>query len=112
MRCLACGSDMVMVKAVPDDTMAVAGFEHHTFMCSSCGDTERRLVFSRHDEASEAEAVPIYAAPLIAPAGVVLPAVVLQDSERAAASAPGLLRRVLAKLRGGGEAPLRRRAAR
>jgi len=97
MRCLACGADMVMVKAVPDDTMAVAGFEHHTFMCSSCGDSERRLVFSKHDEASEAEAVPVYVAPPIA-AGV------LQESERAGAPAPGLLRRVLAKLRGGVEA--------
>ena len=98
MRCLACGADMVMVKAVPDDTMAVAGFEHHTFMCSSCGDTERRLVFSRHEEASEAEAVSIYAAPPIAPA------VVLQEADRAGAPAPGLLRWVLANLRGGVEA--------
>jgi hypothetical protein len=47
MRCLACGAEMNLMKAVQDDTMPVPGFEHHTFMCSACGDIERRLVF-RH----------------------------------------------------------------
>jgi len=37
-----------------DDTMPVAGFEHHTFMCSRCGDVERRLTFAKRD--SEADA--------------------------------------------------------
>lgn len=55
MRCLACGAGMILVKVVPDDTMAVAGFEHHTFMCSDCNDIERRLVFSKDGESRQGE---------------------------------------------------------
>jgi hypothetical protein len=91
---------MILVKAVPDDTMAVAGFEHHTFMCSACGDSERRLVFSKHIEESRAGAVPIYAAPSIAPAAALQEAAP-QETER---TAPGLLRWMFAKLRGGADA--------
>ena len=88
---------MILVSTVIDDTMAVAGFEHHTFMCSSCGDSERRLVFSRHVEGTEAERpVSIHEVSSIAPATV------LQDAERT--TAPGLLRWMFAKLRGGPEA--------
>jgi hypothetical protein len=40
---------MLLMQSVQDDTMAVAGFEHHTFMCSSCHDIEHRLVFAKQD---------------------------------------------------------------
>ena len=44
-HCLACGEEMALIEAVPDDTMMVAGYEHHMLQCSACGDSERRLVF-------------------------------------------------------------------
>jgi len=47
MRCLMCYAEMTLVTVIPDDTMPVAGFEHHTFMCSRCGDVERRLTFAK-----------------------------------------------------------------
>jgi hypothetical protein len=55
MRCLACGAEMILIN-VEDSTMTVPGFEHHTFVCSECHDTERRLVFARH--AHEGDAAP------------------------------------------------------
>jgi hypothetical protein len=90
MRCLVCAAAMNLMKVVEDDTMPVPGFEHHTFMCSACGDVERRLVFrqvgQRHGEP------PVHAAPPISPA---LPV----HDERIAV--PGIVRRVVARLRGG-----------
>lgn len=89
---------MILMKAVRDDTMAVAGFEHHTFMCSVCDDIERRLVFTRPDEQSDAEpmpvpaAIPVHTAPPISPP----PADV---NERTVMATPGILRRVFTKLR-------------
>jgi hypothetical protein len=47
MQCLACGGEMILMSAVKDETIAVTGFEHHTFMCSRCNDIERRLVFTK-----------------------------------------------------------------
>jgi hypothetical protein len=46
MRCMACGDEMVLAEAVPADAMGVKGFEHQTFQCPGCHDTERRLVFT------------------------------------------------------------------
>jgi hypothetical protein len=93
MRCMACGAEMILVGVVPDDTMAVPGFEHHTFMCSACKDTERRLVFSRHGRESAPEPTPMNTAPPIVPASTV-------EDERVPSPAPGLFRRVVAKMRG------------
>jgi hypothetical protein len=47
---MACGAEMILMHVVPDETMAVAGFEHHTFMCSECYDVERRLAFTKPSE--------------------------------------------------------------
>src|SRR5580704_7919017 len=47
MRCMLCGEEMRLVQTVPDETMIVPGFEHHTFHCAACHDEERRLVFVR-----------------------------------------------------------------
>ena len=91
MHCMACGVEMILMKVVQDDTMAMPGFEHHTFMCSACHDVERRLVFTRHGRESDTEPMPVHTAPPIAPASTA------QD-ERIAA--PGLFRRVVTKLRG------------
>ena len=58
MRCMACGAKMALMNVVQDDTMAVPGFEHHTFMCSGCGDVEQRLVFAKPGEPGPSHAAP------------------------------------------------------
>jgi hypothetical protein len=111
MRCMACGSEMVLMNVVQDDTMPVPGFEHHTFMCSECHDVERRLIFTKHGREGDIELVPEHAAPSIAgeqgdndqpvplldAAPSIAPTPVVVD-ERAVGL--GLLRRVVAKVRG------------
>jgi hypothetical protein len=90
MRCMACGGEMILMSAIQDDTMAVPGFEHHTFKCSECQDLERRLVFRKHGRGGATEPVAVPAAPPTVPASIV------QD-EHVAAS--GLFSRVIAKIR-------------
>ena len=48
MRCLACGSEMRLIQAVPDETTMFAGYEQYTFECSGCRLQVRRLV-SHHE---------------------------------------------------------------
>ena len=91
MRCMGCGGEMILMNVVPDDTMAVPGFEHHSFMCSECQDMEQRLVFTKHGREEEPEGIPVHAAPPIAPGST------LADPQIAA---PGLFGRVLARIRG------------
>jgi hypothetical protein len=55
MRCMACGAEMILVKAIEDVTMPVPGFEHRAYMCSLCNETEHRLVFNKREKQSEAE---------------------------------------------------------
>jgi len=94
---MACGAEMILMHVVPDETMAVAGFEHHTFMCSECYDVERRLAFTKPSESVDPiplERPPIHlpSAPPIAPAAV----------EPGLPPPPsGFLRRMLGRLRGG-----------
>jgi hypothetical protein len=90
MRCLACGAEMHLMHVVRDETMLVPGYEHRTFMCSACGDIERRLVFARNIGQSPTEPVPVHTAPPISPAP--------DQQDRVPTS--GILRRVFAKLRG------------
>jgi hypothetical protein len=45
MRCLACGAEMLLMQVSLADTL-MAGFERHTFRCSSCSHISRRLVLS------------------------------------------------------------------
>jgi hypothetical protein len=63
MRCMGCGGEMILMNVVPDDTMAVPGFEHHSFMCSECQDMEQRLVFTKYGREEAPEGMPIHAAP-------------------------------------------------
>jgi hypothetical protein len=92
MRCMICGAEMTLIGVVEDDTFKlVRGFEHHTYMCSKCGDIERRRVFNKHSEEPNTEAVPILSPPPIAPA------LTTQNQRN---TPQGLLRRVLAKIRG------------
>jgi hypothetical protein len=110
---MACGAEMVLMNAVRDDTMAVAGFEHHTLQCSSCNDIERRLVFNP-ENATKPEAVatePVEVAPPVSPtvpADSDEPAVVTsaepseETGEPASAPAPAVSawRRAVAMFRG------------
>lgn len=45
MKCPACGAEMHLIEAVPDEAMMVPGYEQHTFECSACHDHVRRPVF-------------------------------------------------------------------
>src|SRR5258707_8941445 len=47
MRCIGCGHEMRLVKAVADCTMMVPGYEHQTLECADCRTVERRMVFGR-----------------------------------------------------------------
>lgn len=66
MRCLMCNAEMTLMTVTRDDTMPVAGFEHHAFMCSQCGDVESRLTFAKPGSDADAASptlVPDVAAP-------------------------------------------------
>jgi hypothetical protein len=76
---------MRLEQVARDDSMSVPGFEHRTFMCSACGDTEQRYVFTRHEGQSRTGP-----APHISPSSIF---------EIQSASALGFVRRVFAKLR-------------
>jgi hypothetical protein len=58
LRCTACGAELILTGVVPDDTAHIRGREHHTFICSGCHVTERRLVFTRHGR--EDDSVPMH----------------------------------------------------
>ena len=111
MRCMACGAEMVLMNVVADDTMPVPGFEHHTFMCSECNDVERRLIFTKHGREGDIASVPEHAAPSIADdqndseqivtlmdaAPTIVPVSAVAEERTVSL---GLLRRVVAKVRG------------
>ena len=61
MRCAGCGAEVILTNVVPENTVAVPGFEHHTFVCSGCHSTVRRVVFMRHGrEAGHPSPLQIY----------------------------------------------------
>jgi hypothetical protein len=91
MRCKACEAELILMQVVRDDDMAILGFERHTFRCSACPETERRLVFVQHGRETDTEPLSVHPAPPIVPATAV------QDDPIAA---PSLFTRVLAKVRG------------
>jgi hypothetical protein len=90
-RCSACGAELILTNVVPDDTVAVRGVEHHTFICSACHVIEHRVVFIKDGRETDSPPMPMQAAPRIKRASTV------QDEHFAA---PGLLGRVMARLRG------------
>ena len=91
MRCTACSAELILTNVVPDDTVAVRGVEHHTFVCPACHITERRVVFTRHGREDDGMPVPVEALPRILPS--------LPEYEEQVTPA-GLLGRVMARLRG------------
>ena len=90
MRCMACGGEMVLMNVIEDQTMAASGFERRTFMCSKCGDIERRLAFNKHSGERDPETAPVLTSPIIAPASAI-------QNKRAAE--PGFFSRAVAKIR-------------
>ena len=89
MRCTACGAELVLTQVVPDATNR--GFEHQTFVCSACHVTEHRMLFMRHGREDESEPMPIDEA---------RPTVPASKAQEQHAAAPGLLSRVIARMRG------------
>ena len=47
MQCAACGAKMLLTGVVLADIASMPGFERHTFKCSSCPQTARRLAICR-----------------------------------------------------------------
>jgi len=41
---------MHLVEVAQDNTKMVRGYEHHVFVCSGCGEVERRLVFNKTEK--------------------------------------------------------------
>jgi hypothetical protein len=91
MRCNACGAELILTNVVPDDTVAVRGVEHHTFICSGCHVTEHRVVFIKDGREADGPPMPMQAAPRVKCAST-------EQDEHVAA--PGLLSRVVALFRG------------
>jgi hypothetical protein len=96
MRCLACGAEMDLIEIVPDNTKMVRGYEHQTWQCSSCSETERRLVFSGANGSSHPQKFPLRERPAAPPAPLVTPIATRADKSAEVASA---WRRTFAKLR-------------
>jgi hypothetical protein len=55
MRCMACGTDMILTNVITDDTMPVSAFQRHSYTCLNCHDTEERLVFDKHSQEIQTE---------------------------------------------------------
>jgi hypothetical protein len=81
---------VILTNVVPDETVAVRGVEHHTFVCSACHVTERRVVFIKDGRETDSPPVPMQTAARLKRASSV------QDEHVAA---PGLFGRVMARLR-------------
>ncbi|MFZ1089665.1 MAG: hypothetical protein WAN75_10455 [Xanthobacteraceae bacterium] len=90
MRCSSCGSELILTDVTPDDTVAVRGVENHTFICSACHVTEHRVVFTKGGRETDSPPMPMQAARRVKRAPV----------EEEHSVAPGLLSRVMARLRG------------
>ena len=59
MKCLACSAEMRLTEVCPDRT-TVLGIERHTFRCSACAHTAKRLILNR-------SRVPITNLPVVIP---------------------------------------------
>ena len=58
MHCRACDAELILTNVVPDKTVSVSGFEHHTFICSACHRTVRRVAFTKHGREEEPKPPP------------------------------------------------------
>jgi hypothetical protein len=78
-------------NVVPDDTVALRGVEHHTFVCSAGHVTEHRVVFVKDGRETDSPPMPMQATRRVERAST-------EQDEHVAA--PGLLGRVMALIRG------------
>jgi hypothetical protein len=83
--------DRVLARSEPDETVPVRGVEHHTYICSACHVTERRVVFIKDGREADGPPIPMQEAPSIKRASI-------EQEEHVAA--PGFLSRVMARIRG------------
>ena len=67
------------------------GVEHHTYICSACHVTERRVVFIKDGREADGPPIPMQEAPSIKRTSI-------EQEEHVAA--PGFLSRVMARIRG------------
>ena|SRR6516162_2726863 len=88
MRCAACGAELILTNVVRD---TVPDVEHHTFICSECHVTERRVVLVKRGRVDETAPIPVLPATPSKPASA--------GREEHMAS-PRLFRRMMARLRG------------
>ena len=58
MHCKACDAELILTNVVPENTATIHGFEHHTFICSGCHVTVRRVAFIRHGREEEPQVPP------------------------------------------------------
>jgi hypothetical protein len=58
MHCTACNAEMILMNVVPEHTVAIRGFEQHTFICSGCHITARRVAFTRNGREEAPKAPP------------------------------------------------------
>ena len=66
MRCMACGAEMILVNAIEDHSMPVAGFERRAYICSLCNETEQRLVFNKPSGQAESAIAPVSTSDVLA----------------------------------------------
>ena len=90
MHCTVCGSELILTNVVSDDTAGLRGVEHHTFVCSACHVTERKLVFIKDGREADSPTILMRATSPSRRAGT-------ERDEHVAAA--GLLSRVIARLR-------------
>jgi hypothetical protein len=90
LRCSACEADLILTSVVPDETVRMRGFEHHTYVCSACHMTERRVIYTKHGREDESVPLPRAAGPVVR----------RLSAPQEHAAAQGLLGRVVARLRG------------
>jgi hypothetical protein len=100
MRCMVCGAEMRVMQVVPDETMAVPGYERHTLQCSDCGDVETRLVFSREKTPVDRAPIPPAAAAVPDPQGERESVAAESKPERERVAAPSAWARAVALFRG------------
>ncbi len=55
MRCVACGTEMLLVKVAPDTTMMASGYERYTLQCLGCYEIQDYLIFHRAKRSQPAE---------------------------------------------------------
>jgi hypothetical protein len=91
MRCKACSGELILTNVIPDETATVRGVEHHTFVCSGCHVTERRVVFIKDGRETDSPPVPMQTGQRTKRASTV---------QGEGVAAPGLLSRMGTLLRG------------